>query len=336
MDASGITAHRHTTDRHTTAYLAAGSSADPVVLLVHGWPEHARSWIRVMEPLAAAGFRVIAPDMRGYGGSTVHPDPADYRIEEAVTDMIELLDHVTDGAPRPAFVVGHDYGAPVAWNLATHHPERLAGVAGVCVPHVPPGTSLADHVDRRLYPAAEYPLGQWDYLVAHARMPEALAAEFDRDVPGLLASIMRAGSPRALERPAPNASVQARGGWFPDGPPRRVPDPRVLDAEEFAALVESLERTGFTAANAWYRNNRANEAYAAAAPTGGRITVPALFVHARWDAVCATLTTTAAEPMRAACDDLAEEIVDAGHWVAQEQPEALTRALTGWLSRVSA
>ena len=335
MDAPGITTGRHTTQRHSSAYLAAGDPADPVLLLVHGWPEHARSWAAVMEPLAACGYRVIASDMRGYGASTVHPEPGDYRLEEAVADMVELLDHL-GAVPGTATVVGHDYGAPVAWNLATHHPEQLAGVVGVCVPHTPPGTSLADHVDRRLYPVEDYPLGQWDYLVAHAQMPERLAAEFDADVPGLLASIMRAGSPRALERPVPNASVRARGGWFPEGPPRHEPDPRVLGAEAFAALVADLERTGFAAANSWYRNNRANDAYAAGAVTGGRITVPALFVHARWDAVCATLTTTAAEPMRAACDDLAEEVVDAGHWVAQEQPEALVAALTGWLSRGSA
>ncbi|GAA4476242.1 alpha/beta hydrolase [Enteractinococcus fodinae] len=327
----GVSVHEHATDRHTSAYLAAGDPDDPVVLLCHGWPELGRSWVRVMEPLAAAGFRVVAPDMRGYGASRVHSSPDDYAIAEAVLDMCELLDHLGVDAESPAFAVGHDYGAPVVWNLATHHPELLAGVAGVCVPHLPPGTTLVDHIDRDLYPAEQYPLGQWDYLVAHVRMPEVLAAEFDGDVRGMIASIMRAGNPRAMERPVPNATVQERGGWFPNGHPYHEPDPRVLDDIEFEALVASLSHTGFTAANSWYQNNRANAAYAENAVTGGRITVPALFVHARYDATCATLTTTAADPMRSACEELHEEIVEAGHWVAQEQPAALTEALLRWL-----
>ncbi|GAA4285415.1 alpha/beta hydrolase [Brevibacterium daeguense] len=328
---SGVGTGTFSTARHTTGYLSAGRSGDPVLLLIHGWPEFARSWVRVLEPLASAGFHVVAPDMRGYGTSTVHPQVGDYSTEEIVTDMIELLAHLGVSEQSRCVVVGHDHGAPIAWNIATHHPELLAGVAGVCVPYMPPGAALTDHIDRELYPAAEYPYGQWDYLIAHLSLAEKIAEEFDADVPGVIASIMRAGSPRHLERRAPNASVRSRGGWFPDGPPRREPDPRVLDDTEYEALVASLQHTGFAAANAWYRNNRANAEYAAANATGGRLTVPALFVHARYDIVCTTLTTSLPEPMRRAADDLDEAVVDAGHWVAQEKPAELVAVLSRWL-----
>jgi hypothetical protein len=97
-------------------------------------------------------------------------------------------------------------------------------------------------------------------------------------------------------------------------------DEAVLSAEDFAALVQAFTATGFRGANSWYLNDEANLAYAAAAPDGGRLLMPVLFVHARWDPTCSTVGTALAEPMRAACADLTEMVVDSGHYVSLENP----------------
>src|SRR5918912_321539 len=111
-----------------------------------------RSWRHQLPAFAALGFRCVAPDMRGYGRSTVHPRHADYALEESVADMLELLAAL--GRDRAVWV-GHDWGSPVVWSLAAHHPERCDAVANLCVPYFAQGFSpatLLPLVDRTVYP----------------------------------------------------------------------------------------------------------------------------------------------------------------------------------------
>ena len=88
------TEHTAKSERHTTFYLAAGPENGPLVILLHGWPELSVSWRHQLPPLAALGFRAIAPDMRGYGRSSVYPKHADYAQEHIVRHVLELLDAV--------------------------------------------------------------------------------------------------------------------------------------------------------------------------------------------------------------------------------------------------
>src|SRR5277367_6697323 len=129
-----VTDHVVKTPRHTTFYLACGTPKAQPIIFVHGWPELSISWRHQLNCFASLGFRAIAPDMRGYGRSTVHRNVGDYSVEAAVTDMIELLDAL--GSPS-ALWVGHDWGAPVVWGLASHHPAQVEGVANLCVPYIP-------------------------------------------------------------------------------------------------------------------------------------------------------------------------------------------------------
>src|SRR5215471_14364301 len=151
------------TSRHKTFYLSAGAADAPLIVFVHGWPELSISWRHQLPCFGDLGFRAVAPDMRGYGRSSVYSHHEDYALEHIVRDMIELLD--TLGRDR-AIWVGHDWGSPVVWSLASHHPERCIGVVNLCVPYVANGFALDNLlalVDRSVYPESEFPFGQWDY-----------------------------------------------------------------------------------------------------------------------------------------------------------------------------
>jgi pimeloyl-ACP methyl ester carboxylesterase len=104
----------------------------------------------------ALGFRCVAPDMRGYGRSSNYARHADYALEHSVDDMLELLAHL--GRERAVWV-GHDWGSPVVWSLASHYPERCEAIANLCVPYIADGFApgnLIALVNREIYPEAEF------------------------------------------------------------------------------------------------------------------------------------------------------------------------------------
>jgi pimeloyl-ACP methyl ester carboxylesterase len=151
------------TERHTTAYLESGPPDGPLLIFVHGWPALGMMWRAQLEHFGVLGYRCVAPDMRGYGGSDVPENPEDYALEQIVLDMVELLREL--GAERATWI-GHDWGGPVVWALAGHHPELCDGVVSLCVPYFAKGftpENVVPLVDRNVYPEATYPAGQWDY-----------------------------------------------------------------------------------------------------------------------------------------------------------------------------
>src|SRR4029077_15805910 len=154
-----VTEHTTKTNRHTTFYLAAGPEEGSLIIFIHGWQELSISWRNHLPGVAALGFRTIAPDMRGYGRSSIYPQSHDYAQELIVADMVELLDSL---GRKSAVWVGHDWGSPVVWNLASHHPERCDGVANLCVPYYTIERGL-DHTitlgDARVCPGAGDPAG---------------------------------------------------------------------------------------------------------------------------------------------------------------------------------
>ncbi len=119
------------TARHTTFHLSCGAEGAPMLIFVHGWPELSISWRHQLPAFAALGFRCIAPDMRGYGRSSTYSRHEDYALEHIVADMLELADHL--GCAKAVWV-GHDWGSPVVWSIASHHPDRCHGIANLCVP----------------------------------------------------------------------------------------------------------------------------------------------------------------------------------------------------------
>jgi pimeloyl-ACP methyl ester carboxylesterase len=322
--------------RHRTAWVEAGPADGPLMIFVHGWPELGVLWRAQLEHFAALGWRCVAPDMRGYGDSSVPADPGAYTLREIVADMVELHDAL-GGAP--AVWVGHDWGGPVVYSLAAHHRDRCRAVAGLCVPYVSAGFALDNLlplVDRELYPAGEFPDGQWNYYRFYALAFDQAAADFAADVEATVALMFRAGTTRATGRPERSARIVATGGWF--GPARRAPvlprDGMLLSGDDFAAVVAGLTRNGFRGPNAWYVNDAANIAYAAEAPDAGRLTQPVLMVHATRDGICDTARGRLADPMRADCADLTEVRVDGGHQVMLERPAEVNAALAEWLGSI--
>ncbi len=126
--------------------VAVGPADGPPVVLLHGFPQTSWSWRGVWPALADAGFRVVAPDLRGYSPDARPEGVEAYRIEHLVGDVVAVLDHL-GGA---AHVVGHDWGAAIAWHLAGRHPERVRTLTTVSVPHpVAFAQALASDEDQR-------------------------------------------------------------------------------------------------------------------------------------------------------------------------------------------
>ncbi len=118
----------------------------PTVLCVSGWPELAGSWHNQVEFLSSHGYRVAALDVRGYGGSSVPTEVERYTLKELTGDVAAVFSALSD---EPIVLVGHDWGAPIVWNTAIRHPDRVRAVAGLSVPHIPArGMSLIDVFDQ--------------------------------------------------------------------------------------------------------------------------------------------------------------------------------------------
>ncbi len=329
-----VTEHVTKTARRTGFHLACGPEAGPLLVFLHGWPELSHSWRHQLRCFAALGFRCVAPDMRGYGRSSVHPAHADYALEHSVADMLELLAAL--GRERAVWI-GHDWGSPVVWSLASHHPERCRAVANLCVPYFAAGfapANLIPLVDRTIYPEAEYPAGQWDYLLFHEENFERARAAFEANVEHTVRALFRKGNPAGMAKPSRLAGVRRDNGWFggAEAAPAVPRDPDVISETDLSIYTAALTRSGFFGADSWYMNAPANLAYAARAQQDGRLALPVLFLHAAHDATCETLESRLAEPMRRDCADLTEAVVASGHWMAQEQPQQVNAALAKWLA----
>ena len=335
MMATPLREGRATTARHHTAWVEAGPVDGPLMIFVHGWPELGVIWEHQLRHFAVLGWRCIAPDMRGYGKSSVPTRIADYAVRESMADLVELHDSL-GGAP--AVWVAHDWGCVPAWSLAAFHPERCRGLAAICVPYFARGNTLANlsaTVNRYLYPADRYPVGQWDYWLYHGEHAGAAAASLEADVRATIAALYRRSSPAVVGKLSKFSDLRARGGFFAGAPraPTMARDETMMSDDMFETFVSSFERTGFRGANAWYLNDADNGAFAAEAPEFGRIDLPALFIHASWDTVCDTAHSNLADAMRADCTALSEVILDAGHMVMLEQPAAVNAAIGEWLER---
>jgi pimeloyl-ACP methyl ester carboxylesterase len=247
--------------------------------------------------------------------------------------MLELL--VSLGRERAVWI-GHDWGSPVVWNMAAHHPEKTAGVASLCVPYLAAGFTLENLlplVDRALYPEAEYPAGQWDYQRFYEESFDKARQGFEANVRNVVKALFRKGDPNAVGRPARLAAVRRAGGWFGGGACPDVPrDPDVITETDLDAYTAALTRHGFFGPDSWYMNHQANGAYARLAKNGGKLSMPVLFLHGAYDTTCETMTSRLAEPMRRDCADLTEVVVESGHWMAQEKPVAVNAALAKWLA----
>ena len=327
-----VTEHTVKTARHTTGYLACGAEKAPLLIFCHGWPELSLSWRHQLPAMAALGFRCVAPDMRGYGRSSTYTRHEDFSQELIVEDMLELLASL--GRDKAVWI-GHDWGSSVVWNVASHHPEKTVGVASLCVPYIAAGNSVENRlalVDRSVYPADLYPVGQWDYHYFYEENFDKARQDFEANIRNAVKAMFRKGNPASVGKPSATASVRKNGGWFGGGACPDVPrDGDVITEQDLEAYTAALTRNGFFGPNAWYMNHKANGRYSKQARSP-KLAMPVLFLHGAYDTTCETVNSRFAEPMRGDCSDLTEVVVKSGHWMAQEQPVAVNAALTKWLA----
>lgn len=297
----------------------AGPADGPVVVLAHGFPELAYSWRHQIPVLAAAGFRVLAPDQRGYGGSSRPEQVEAYDITALTGDLIGLLDDV--GAERAA-LVGHDWGAVVTWSAALLHPDRVGAVAGLSVPPVPRPLTPPTEAFRRIF-------GEHFFYILHFQQPGPADAEMAADPARAMRRML--GGMRTPTDEASAARMLAPGSeGFIDrlAEPERLPD--WLTAAELDRYVGEFRRTGFTGALNWYRNFDRNWHIMAAAPTT-TIGVPALFVGGTADPVLNF--TKIGRAREVAVGPYRQVMLEgAGHWLAQERPVEINAELLGFLA----
>lgn len=299
--------------------LQAGPVDGPVVILAHGFPELGYSWRHQIPALAAAGYRVLAPDQRGYGGSSRPRDVAAYDITALTGDLVGLLDAV--GARR-GVLVGHDWGAVVTWSCALLHPDRVAAVAGLSVPPVPRPRTAPTAAFRRIF-------GDNFFYILYFQQPGPADAEMTAD-PRRSLRRMLAGMRTPEDEETALRMLEPGPAGFIDrlAEPRRLPD--WLSAGELDHYVAEFTRTGFTGALNWYRNFDRNW-HIMAPPTPQTISVPALFVGGTADPVLAfTKIDRAREVAKGPYRQVMLE--GAGHWIQQERADQINAELLEFLA----
>jgi pimeloyl-ACP methyl ester carboxylesterase len=286
--------------------LEAGERGAPLIVLLHGFPELACTWRHQVPALAQAGYHVLAPDQRGYGGSTKPHDVDAYTVVELSADVVGLLDDV--GADR-AVLVGHDFGGVVAWGAPLLHPDRFAGVVGISFPPVPRPRVPTTSAFRRIF-------GDDFFYILYFQEQGPADAELSRDPATTMRRIMAPLDPAAEVR-APDEGFLAR---IPE--PGHIPP--WLTQDEFDHYVAEFSEHGFTGPLNWYRCFDRNWELTAdpAAPT---ITAPALFIGGSADP---TLAYTPRDRVRElVTGDYREVMIDGGHWLPEERPAEVTKAL---------
>ena len=282
-----------------------GPADGPVVVLLHGFPELGFSWRHQVEPLAAAGYRLLVPDLRGFGDSDAPDAVEEYSIDILAGDVLGMLDHA--GAELGT-VVGHDWGADLAWKTAWLHPERVRAVGGLSVPFAPRAPVPPLGILRQRF-------GD-DFYMVWFQEPGVAEAALERDVRRTLAT-----------------SRVWDAAWAADGE-EEPHTPDFLTDAELQVYVDVYMRTGFRGGLNYYRNLDRNWEQTAAVAER-RITQPALFMTGERDPVRLFMPATA---MDGWVTDLrvSEVIRGAGHWLQQQAPEPVTQQLLRWLESVHA
>ena len=304
----------------TLSLYAAGPADGPPVWLLHGFPECWHSWRHQVGPLVAAGYRVLMPEMRGYGQSSAPQEPAAYELITLCADIqaaMDLLGH------RQVCVVGHDWGAPVAWHLALLEPQRVRAVVAMSVPYAGRPRQPALDFMRRQY-------AERFHYILYFQEPGVAERELDADIPRTLRMMMH------------NTSAAVPKDLFLQDKPAdarlfdRMQDPEALpawcDAQAFAEYERTFAGRGFHGALNWYRNFDRN--WQRTEPLAERkVEQPALFLLGDKDPV-GTLEAYALKHMPRCVPHVQQHVLgDCGHWVQNERPDEVNRLMLAFLGR---
>jgi len=307
-------------------YPPANTPFKGTVLLVHGFPDSWYGWRHQIRPIAACGFHVLVPDQRGYG-YTVTPEqlmgPEHFAMEELCKDNLALLDAM--GIHKAVFL-GHDWGGSLVWNMCLHHPERCSAVGAVCTPFFANNPHKNPWVEMR----RPEKVGRFDYQMWF-QTAEA-EAEWERDVSRALKLTIRGTSAEDVVMPA-DAELAAKpptvkNGLFsgmPEDPPRSA----ILTERDVAYYTRQFEASGLRGPMNWYRNVERNWQWNRSV-AGLKVTQRALMITTGRDDIL--IAKAAHRLMPAHFEQLTfQHVEEAGHWVLQEQIDAVNQHIVQWL-----
>jgi pimeloyl-ACP methyl ester carboxylesterase len=303
----------------------AGPADGKPVVLCHGFPELWYSWRHQLSALADAGYRVFAPDLRGYGGSTLSKEVSDYGSDKLTGDLCGLLDHY--GYEKAAFV-GHDWGAMVVWELGRLHPDRVSSLFNMSVPY-----SAAPAPPTEIFKVIFE--GKFFYMLYFQPVGPA-EAEFEADPRHFLRTMLYAAGGEgmananalAIDAPAEGTRFLDILGTAPDVLPAWLTE---ADVDVYAA---AFTQSGFFGPVSFYRNMDANWGRSKDIPASV-YTFPVGFITGSLDPVNAMMPG-AVEAMAGVMPDFrgGHVVEGAGHWVQQEKPAETNAALLAFLADV--
>lgn len=303
----------------------AAQGAGPLVLLLHGFPETSYAWRHQLAGLSSAGFRAVAPDLRGFRLSDCPIEPGRYTTLDIIGDLVGILDALGE---TKAVVVGNDWGATIAWQAAQLRPDRFRAVVALGVPMM----DRAPVTPSRLFPQTEQ---AWFYT-HYFSQPGQAESELESDVAATLRKLYFWASgdagPRDQTTPNPFGLVARQAGLL-----GALPEPASpltwLEKADFDAFVRAYEVSGFRGGLNYYRNLDRNWELQAAF-IGLPVQTPALYLVGEYD-------TGLAIPgmheiiggMRKLVPNLRDSriIQQAGHWLQQEAPDLVNAAVIEFL-----
>jgi pimeloyl-ACP methyl ester carboxylesterase len=304
--------------------LAVAGKDGPLVLLAHGWPESWYSWRHQIAFLSSHGYRVVAPDMRGYGGTEAPPAVEAYDVKSLSDDLAGIVDALGE---RQAILVGHDWGSIVAWHAVLYHPERFTALVAMSVPYAGrPKESLIAGYRKRFG-------DNFFYMLYHNEPGGVAEAEYDGDPRGIISRLyLSPDSPR--EAPLITDKQRSAGGWIGRlGAPKGLPD--WVQQQDLDYVVAQFEASGFRGGVNYYRNLQRN--WEITENLDPVVKVPTLFVAGEKDMVIAHATH---EQLQAAMSRVVPDLYkvllfpNIGHWVQQEAPDETNAAMLEFLQQL--
>jgi len=300
---------------------AVAQGKGPLVLLIHGFPESWYSWRHQLPALAGAGYRAVAVDVRGYGGSSKPAAIDEYRMVRHVADNIGLVHALGE---QTAVIVGHDWGSPIAWNSALLRPDVFTALGMLSVPYAARGSTRPLDAFRRMG-------GDEEFYIAYFQEPGRAEAEIEDDVRGWLLGFYVGASGDAPPTGGGTIATVPHGGRLRDRFPRVETLPAWLTEDDVGFYVGEFERSGFTGGLNRYRNVD-RDWHDMAAFERQPIAVPAVFIGGDRDGP--TLWGAAA------IDRFAQTVPNlrgshilpgCGHWTQQERADDVNHILIDFL-----
>jgi len=299
----------------------------PLIILVHGFPECWYSWRHQIQPLVRAGYQVALPDVRGYGGSDAPAQVEDYSMQALTNDMAAISRTLSPN--DKSIIVGHDWGAPIAWNSALLFDTTFLAVAGFSVPHVPPAETDAIELFRRLFTDK----GLFHYMV-YFQSPGIAEAELETDVARSIRLFYTALAGDSSVNAWPtNKTVDQT--LLDDIPEPQLPRPW-LSQEDINYYTLQFKRSGFSGPLNRYRNFK-RDSYFLRAANKTTLQQPSLFIHGDKDMVNHMYPAGPRAAMTPYVSGKHQSITltDCGHWTQQEQADQTNQLLLTWLDSLS-